>query len=152
MKKKACILLQAPHEKQYLIILLSAWDRSRDSTAKRNTTNPFPVITTGNSLCSNSHRKFLVMNTGSLQREQGFPVMKTGFSLWEFTTQRKPCSGPVRDCSADYNMCLMASYRSLIVMCGWLSVAHKVFPWSIALKNFNWVAAMSSEPKFLILT
>ena len=25
----------------------------------------------------------------------GFPVMKTGFSLCEFTTQGKPCSGPV---------------------------------------------------------
>ena len=56
-------------------------------------------MTTGNSLCSNSHREIPVMNTGSLQWEQGFPVMKTGLSLWEFTTQGKPCSGPVRDCS-----------------------------------------------------
>ena len=27
------------------------------------------------------------MKTGTLQREQGFPVMKTGFSLWELV----PC-------------------------------------------------------------
>ena len=51
-------------------------------------------MTTGVSLCSNSHREFPVMNTWSLQWEQGFPVLKTGFSLWEFTTQGKPCSGP----------------------------------------------------------
>ena len=30
----------------------------------------------------------------------GFPVMKTGFSLWEKSTQGKPCTGPVWDCSA----------------------------------------------------
>ena len=47
------------------------------------TANPFPVMTTGISLCTNSHREFPVMNTGSLQWEQGFHVMKTGFSLWE---------------------------------------------------------------------
>ena len=45
------------------------------------TANPFPVMTTGISLSSNSHREFPVMNTGSLQWERGFPVMKTGFSL-----------------------------------------------------------------------
>ena len=30
------------------------------------TANPFPVMTTGISLCSNSHREIPVMNTGSL--------------------------------------------------------------------------------------
>ena len=59
------------------------------------TANPFPVMTTWISLCTKSHREISVMNTVSLQWEQGFPVMKTGFSLWEFTTQGKPCSGPV---------------------------------------------------------
>ena len=39
------------------------------------TANPFPVMTTGISLCSNSHREFPVMNTGSLQWEHAFPVM-----------------------------------------------------------------------------
>ena len=60
-----------------------------------STANPFPVMTTGISPCSNSHREFPVMNTGSMQSEEGFPVKKIGFSLWEFTTQGKPCSGHV---------------------------------------------------------
>jgi hypothetical protein len=47
----------------------------------------FPVMTTGISLCTNSHREVTVMKTGSLQWEQGFPVLKG------------PCPGPVRDCS-----------------------------------------------------
>ena len=34
------------------------------------TANPFPLMTTGISLCSNSHREFPVMNTGSLKWEQ----------------------------------------------------------------------------------
>ena len=59
------------------------------------TANPFPVMTTGISLCSNSHREIPVMNTGSLQWDQGFPVIKTGFFLWEFTTQGKARSDPV---------------------------------------------------------
>ena len=71
------------------------------------TANPFPVITTGISLCSNSHRefpvmntRFPVMNTGSLQWEQGFPVMKTGFSLWEF-----PCKHyRVSVCSVPFDL------------------------------------------------
>ena len=48
----------------------------------KSTANPFPVMTT-----------VIVILTGSQQREQGFPVMKTGSSLWEFTTQGKPCIG-----------------------------------------------------------
>ena len=40
------------------------------------TANPFPVMTTGISLCSNSHREIPVMNTESLQLEEGFPVKK----------------------------------------------------------------------------
>ena len=55
-------------------------------------------MTTRISLCSNSHREIPVMNTGSLQWEEGFPVMKTGFSLWELLHREK--TGPVRDCSA----------------------------------------------------
>ena len=49
------------------------------------TANPFPVMNTGFSLCSFSHREI--------------SVMKTGFSLCGKTTQEKPCTGPVRDCS-----------------------------------------------------
>mgnify|MGYP007101769659 CR=1 FL=1 len=64
------------------------------------TANPFPVMKTGFSLCSFSHREIPVMKTGSLQWEQGSPVMKTGFSLCGKTTQGKPCNCPVRDCSA----------------------------------------------------
>ena len=62
------------------------------------TANLFPVMTTGISLCTNSHMEIPVMNTGSLQWEQEFPVMKTDFSLWELvkiSTQGKPCSGPI---------------------------------------------------------
>ena len=59
------------------------------------TANPFPVMTTGISLCTNSHREMPVMNTGSLQREQGLPVMKTSFFPVRISTQGKPCSGPV---------------------------------------------------------
>ena len=48
-------------------------------------------MTTGISLCSNTHKKIPVMNTGSLQWEQeGFPVMKTGFSLWELLHRENP--------------------------------------------------------------
>ena len=47
-------------------------------------------MTTGTSLCSNSHREIPVINTGSLQWEQGFPVMKTGFSLWELVHRENP--------------------------------------------------------------
>ena len=32
-----------------------------------HTANPFPVMTAGISLCTNSHREFPAMNTGSLQ-------------------------------------------------------------------------------------
>ena len=32
------------------------------------------------------------MKTGTLQREQGFPVMKTGFSLWELAYREFPMS------------------------------------------------------------
>ena len=32
------------------------------------------------------------MKTGTLQWEQGFPVMKTGFSLWELTHREFPMS------------------------------------------------------------
>jgi hypothetical protein len=32
-----------------------------------------------------NYREIPVMKTGTLQLEQGFPVMKTGFSLWELT-------------------------------------------------------------------
>jgi hypothetical protein len=56
----------------------------------KHTANPFPVMTTGISLCSNSHRKIPVMNTGSLQWEKGFPVMKTWFSLWELLHWENP--------------------------------------------------------------
>ena len=54
------------------------------------TANPFPVMTTGISLCTNSHREFPVMNTWSLRWEEGFPVMKTGFSLWELVHRENP--------------------------------------------------------------
>jgi hypothetical protein len=32
------------------------------------------------------------MKTGTLQFEQGFPVMKTGFSLWELANREFPVS------------------------------------------------------------
>ena len=37
-------------------------------------------------------QEILVMKTGTLQWEQGFPVMKTGFSLWELTYREFPVS------------------------------------------------------------
>ena len=59
------------------------------------TANPFPVMKTGFSLCTFSHREIPVMKAGSLQWEQGSPVMKTGFSLWKKSSQGKSCSGLV---------------------------------------------------------
>ena len=54
-------------------------------------------MTTGICLCSSSHREIPVMNTGSLQWEEGFPVMKAGFSPWELIHTEKtlfwPCTG-----------------------------------------------------------
>ena len=50
------------------------------------TANPFPVMKTGFSLCSFSHREIPVMKTGSLQWEQGSTVMKTGFPCVEKLT------------------------------------------------------------------
>ena len=55
-----------------------------------HTANPFPVMTTGISLCTNSHREIPVMNTGSLQWQLRFPLMKTGFSLWELVHRENP--------------------------------------------------------------
>ena len=45
---------------------------------------------TGFSLRTFSHREIPVMKTGSLQWEQGSPVMKTGFSLWEKVHRENP--------------------------------------------------------------
>ena len=40
------------------------WSKSlQSSTDEQHTANPFPVMITGISLCSNSHREFPVMNT-----------------------------------------------------------------------------------------
>jgi hypothetical protein len=55
------------------------------------TANPFPVMTTGISLCINSHREIPVLNTGS----RGVPCNENRFFPVRITTQGKPCSGPV---------------------------------------------------------
>ena len=64
------------------------------------TANPFPIMKTGFSLCSFSHREI--------------PVMKTGFSLCGKTTQGKPCTGPVRDCSAELHSMSMYTISSFL--------------------------------------
>ena len=47
-------------------------------------------MTTGISLCTNSHREIPVMNTGSLQWEQGFPVIKQGFPCENLLHRENP--------------------------------------------------------------
>jgi hypothetical protein len=66
---------------------------------------------TGSSMWSNSHREILVINTGSLQWEDGFPVMKIGFSLWELLRRENPVLTLYR--IAVYNIYL----HFYIVMC-----------------------------------
>ena len=55
-------------------------------------THPGPVMKTGFSPCTFSHREKPPVYSGN-------PVMKTGFSLCWKSTQGKPCSGPVLACS-----------------------------------------------------
>ena len=71
------------------------------------TANPFPVMTTGISLCSDPHREIPVINTGSLQWEQGFHVMKQVFPVRIYYTGKTlfwPCTDPVLDCSVTIRM------------------------------------------------
>ena len=56
------------------------------------TSNPFPVIIKGISLCANSHREFPVTNTGSLRTR--VPCNENRFFPLRISTQGKPCSGP----------------------------------------------------------
>ena len=51
---------------------------------------PIPVMKTGFSLWTFSHREKPVFITGIPAMRTGFPVMKTGFSLWEELHMENP--------------------------------------------------------------
>ena len=63
--------------------------------------------------------------------------MKTGFSLCENTTQGKPCSGPVRDCSE------VEGKGTTIILCT-TNVLHDV---TVAVGVFLQLAAEKKKPK-----
>ena len=71
-------------------LTLLHWVLGTAVNSNLNPANQFPVIKTGFSLWSFSHKEIPVMNTGSLQWEKVFPVMKTGFSLWEKLHRANP--------------------------------------------------------------
>jgi hypothetical protein len=60
------------------------------------------------------------MNTGSLQWEEGFPVMKTGFSLWELLHRENP---------------VLTLYG--IAVC-WLQIVYEGEIWSLFNVTFCW--------------
>ena len=98
------------------------------------------------SLCTNSHREIPVMNTGSLQWEQGFPVMKTGFSLWELVHRENPvlalywfCTGPIRDCSVVNDEWFLGDYFCDIINGSWCFKLTLQFQYvQMKMKKINW--------------